>query len=196
MNVLAVNGSTRSDGNTAILLQSAMHELEQAEISTELVQLAGQNVNGCLGCGACAQLKNHRCIQEDGNVNDILQKIFAADGILIGTPTYYANATPGILALLARACWVSGANGHLLRHKVGAAVVAVRRAGSLAAFDAVNHFFFISEMVVPGSSYWNMGIGRRKGEVEQDEEGIATMQTLGRNMAWLLQKLHAGEGEE
>jgi multimeric flavodoxin WrbA len=191
MKVLAINGSARLDGNTAALLRVAMGECEAAGVETELVQLAGPAVRGCTGCGACAKLKNQRCNMTDDVANDVMQKIFDADGILVGTPTYYANATPEILGLMARACMVGGNNGDLLRRKVGAAVVAVRRAGAVPAFDAINHFFFISEMVVPGSSYWNLGVGRRKDEVNQDAEGLETMRNLGRNMAWLLGQLHA-----
>jgi multimeric flavodoxin WrbA len=113
----------------------------------------------------------------------------ASDGILLGTPTYVADVSPEIKSLIDRACMVSGANGGLLRRKAGAAVVAVRRAGAMHAFDTLNHFFLITEMIVPGSSYWNIGIGREPGEVERDEEGIRTMKVLGRNMAWLLKKL-------
>ncbi len=192
MKVLAINGSARPDGNTALLLHIVMSELESAGIGTELVQLAGQPVRGCTGCGSCAKLKNRRCILAEDHANEIMQKAFDADGLLVGTPTYYANATPEVLALLARMCMVGEANGNLLRRKAGAAVVAVRRAGAVEAFDAVNRFFFISEMIVPGSSYWNLGIGRLRGEAEQDAEGVATMHTLGRNMAWLLERLHTG----
>jgi len=111
------------------------------------------------------------------------------DGILLGSPTYVADVSPEIKALMDRACLVSKANDGLFRRKVGAAVVAVRRAGAIHAFDALNHFFMINEMIVPGSSYWNIGIGLQPGDVEKDEEGIRTMKTLGRNMAWLLKKL-------
>jgi multimeric flavodoxin WrbA len=124
-----------------------------------------------------------------GNV--YLDKMAVADGILLGSPTYVADISPEIKALIDRACLVAKANGGMFRRKVGAAVVAVRRAGAMHAFDALNHFFLISEMIVPGSSYWNIGIGREPGEVEKDEEGIQTMKVLGRNMAWLLKKLDA-----
>jgi multimeric flavodoxin WrbA len=112
-----------------------------------------------------------------------------ADGILLGSPTYFANISPEISALMDRACYVSRANGNFFRRKVGAAVIAVRRAGAIPAFDALNHFFFFSEMIVPGSSYWNVGIGREIGDVERDIEGMRTMKTLGQNMAWLLKKI-------
>jgi multimeric flavodoxin WrbA len=118
-----------------------------------------------------------------------------ADGIILGSPTYVADVSPEIKALIDRACMVARANEGLFRRKAGAAVVAVRRAGAMHAFDALNHFFLISEMIIPGSSYWNIGIGREKGDVENDAEGIQTMKTLGRNMAWLLKRIHAPAGE-
>jgi multimeric flavodoxin WrbA len=121
--------------------------------------------------------------------NAYIEKMQQANGILLGSPTYVADISPEMKALIDRACLVSMSNGGLLRRKVGAAVVAVRRAGAIHAFDAMNHFFLISEMIVPGSSYWNIAIGREVGDVEKDEEGIRTMKTLGRNMAWLLKKL-------
>jgi multimeric flavodoxin WrbA len=122
-----------------------------------------------------------------GNV--FIEKMAAADGILLGSPTYVADVSPEIKALIDRACLVSRANGGMFRHKVGAAVIAVRRAGAIHAFDTLNHFFLLSEMIIPGSSYWNVGIGREPGEVEKDEEGIQTMKVLGQNMAWLLKKI-------
>jgi multimeric flavodoxin WrbA len=113
-----------------------------------------------------------------------------ADGIILGSPVYFANMTPELKALIDRAGFVAKANDDMFRRKAGAAVVAVRRAGAIHVFDSINHFFFISQMVVPGSSYWNIGIGREKGDVEKDDEGLQTMSTLGSNMAWLLQKIH------
>jgi multimeric flavodoxin WrbA len=187
--VIAFNGSARKDGNTAILLRCVLNELASEGIETEMIQLSGMKIHGCRACSECAKNKDHRCGQKDDDGNALLEKMVAADGILLGSPTYFANITPEISALMDRACYVSRANGSLFRRKVGAAVVAVRRAGAVPAFDALNHFFFFSEMIVPGSSYWNIGIGREKGDVEQDEEGIRTMKTLGQNMAWLLKKI-------
>ncbi len=187
--VVAFNGSARKDGNTAILLRYVMTELASEGIETELIQLSGMKIHGCRACNECSKNKDHRCGQKGDDGNALLEKMVAADGILLGSPTYFANISPEISALMDRACYVSRANGSLFRRKVGAAVVAVRRAGAVPAFDALNHFFFFSEMIVPGSSYWNVGIGREKGDVEQDEEGIRTMKTLGQNMAWLLKKL-------
>ena len=187
--VVAFNGSARKGGNTAILLRHVLGELEKEGIESELVELSGMKIPGCRACHACSKLKNRRCAQTGDIVNDCIEKMAAADGILLGSPTYFSNISPEISALMDRACYVSRANGGLLRHKVGAAVVAVRRAGAIPAFDALNHFFFFSEMIVPGSTYWNMGIGREPGDVEKDAEGIQTMKTLGQNMAWLLKKV-------
>jgi len=192
MKVVAFNGSARRQGNTAILLRYVLTELEKEGIETEMVELAGANVHGCLACRKCSTKKNRRCSQEGDDFGNVcIEKMDAADGILLGSPTYVADVSPEIKALMDRACLVSRANGGMLRHKVGAAVVAVRRAGAMHAFDALNHFFLISEMIVPGSSYWNIGIGWEPGEVEKDAEGIRTMKVLGQNMAWLLKRTHA-----
>jgi multimeric flavodoxin WrbA len=187
--VVAFNGSARKNGNTAILLRHVLAELEKEGVETELVEMSGAKIHGCLACRKCSARKDGRCSQTDDMGNVYIEKMAAADGILLGSPTYVADVTPEIKALMDRACLVSKANGGLFKHKVGAGVVAVRRAGAMHAFDALNHFFLISEMIVPGSSYWNIGIGREPGEVEKDEEGIQTMKVLGQNMAWLLKRV-------
>lgn len=189
MKVVAFNGSARKDGNTAILVRQVFTELEAEGIETELVQLAGQTIRGCTACGRCIQNKNGRCVIDDDIANDCIGKMVQADGILLASPTYFANVTTEMKALIDRAGFVVRANDDMLRRKVGAAAVAVRRAGSIPVFDAINHFFLIGQMIVPGSSYWNVGIGRAVGEVEQDEEGLQTMRVLGRNMAWLLKQI-------
>ena len=189
LKVVALNGSARKGGNTAILLRYVMKELEKEGIETELIEMSGAKIHGCLACQECSKKKDGRCAQTGDMGNVYIEKMAQADGILLGSPTYVADISPEIKALMDRACLVSKANGGIFRHKVGAAVVAVRRAGAIHAFDALNHFFLISEMIVPGSSYWNIGIGREIGDVEKDEEGIQTMKTLGQNMAWLLKKI-------
>lgn len=191
MKVVAINGSARRGGNTAILLNHVLGELQSEGIETELVEMAGATIRGCRACRKCSVRKDRRCSQEDDFANSCIGKMDAADGILLGSPTYVTDVSPEMKALIDRACLVSGANGGMYRRKVGAGVVAVRRAGATHAFDTLNHFFLISEMIVPGSCYWNIGIGREPGEVEKDEEGIRTMKVLGRNMAWLLKRLHA-----
>jgi multimeric flavodoxin WrbA len=189
MKVVAFNGSPRVDGNTTALLNHVLRALEQEGIETELVQLSGTKLQGCRACRACFRNQDQRCVMGDDALNDCVQKMIAADGMLLGSPTYFADLTAEMKALIDRAGFVALANGRLFRRKVGAAVVAVRRAGSIHVFDSINHFFLIQEMIVPGSSYWNLGIGREKGEVEGDAEGVRTMETLGRNMAWLLKRL-------
>ena len=188
MKVVAFNGSARKGGNTAILLGYVLRELEAEGIETELVEMSGARIHGCLACRECSANKDRRCAQKKDEGNVFIEKMEAADGILLGSPTYVTDVSPEIKALIDRACMVSGANGGLFRRKIGAAVVAVRRAGAMHAFDTLNHFFLITEMIIPGSTYWNIGFGREIGEVEKDEEGIRTMKTLGRNMAWLLKK--------
>jgi multimeric flavodoxin WrbA len=187
--VVAFNGSARKDGNTAILIRRVLQVLEKEGIETELVQLAGEQIRGCNACRTCYTTKSKRCIIEDDKVNEYMQKMLEADGIILGSPVYFSMMTPELKALIDRAFYVARANGDLFKRKVGAAVVAVRRAGGIPTFDGINHFFLISQMIVPGSSYWNVGIGRKKGDVEDDEEGMKTMEDLGKNMAWLIKKL-------
>ncbi len=191
MKVIAFNGSARKDGNTAILLNYVLSELQNEGIETELFQLAGKEIRGCMACRKCFQNKDMRCVVNTDVLNECVEKMSEADGILLGSPTYFSDVTTEMKALIDRSGYVARANGHTFKHKVGAAVVAVRRAGSIHAFDTINHFFLVNQLIVPGSSYWNIGIGRKKGEVEKDEEGIQTMKTLGQNMAWLLKKTHA-----
>ena len=196
MKVVAFNGSARKDGNTAILLRRVLIVLEEEGIKTELIQLAGEPIRGCNACRTCYNTKNELCIIEDDKVNEYLQKMKLAEGIILGSPTYFSMMTPEMKALIDRTGYVARANNHLFKRKVGAAVVAVRRAGGIPTFDAINHFFLISQMIVPGSSYWNVGFGHKKGDVENDDEGMETMEDLGRNMAWLIKKLNAKQKKE
>jgi len=188
LKVVALNGSARKGGNTAILLRYVLKELEKEGIETELIEMSGAKIHGCLACRECSKKKDRRCAQKNDMGNAYIEKMEQAHGILLGSPTYVADASPEMKALVDRACMVAKANGGIFRRKLGAAVVAVRRAGAIHVFDTLNHFFLISEMIIPGSSYWNIGIGREIGDVEKDEEGIQTMKTLGQNMAWLLKK--------
>ena len=191
MKVIAFNGSARKDGNTAILVRTVLTELEQAGIECEFIQLAGRKLSGCIACYKCFELMDRKCVIENDNVNEYIGKMLEADGIILASPVYYADLTAGIKALIERSGMVARANGELLRRKVGAAMVAVRRGGAIHAFDSINHWFQINEMIVVGSSYWNIGIGLDIGDVEGDAEGVETMRTLGRTMAWALSKLNA-----
>ncbi|AKB52595.1 iron-sulfur flavoprotein [Methanosarcina barkeri str. Wiesmoor] len=190
MKVVAFNGSPRKDGNTAALIKHVLAELEKEGIETEVVQIGGKKIHGCTACGKCYEKMDKKCVIDKDIVNECIEKMLEADGIILASPTYFADLTPELKALIDRAGFVAKANNEMFRHKVGAAVVAVRRAGSIHVFDSINHFFTISQMIIPGSSYWNMGMGLAEGEVEKDEEGIQTMQTLGQNIAWLLKKLN------
>ncbi len=191
MKVVAFNGSARKDGNTAIMIRAVLAELEKEGVQTELIQLAGQPLRGCGACFGCFKSKDRQCSIKTDAMNSHIEKMIAADGILLGSPVYVADVSSEMKALIDRTCLVTRANGNLLRRKVGAGVVAARRGGAIHAFDTLNHLFLISEMIVVGSSYWNVGMGRESGEVEKDEEGMETMKVLGQNMAWLLKKVRA-----
>src|SRR5512145_1361480 len=190
MKVVAFNGSARKDGNTAILVDTVFRELKKEKIETELVQLAGKKIRGCTACGRCFTNQDKRCAVKGDILNDCIEKMLEADGIILASPTYFSDVSTEMKALIDRAGFVAKANQDMFRRKVGASVVAVRRGGAIHAFDTMNHFFFISQMVVPGSSYWNVGIGLEPGDVKGDEEGLLTMQTLGANMAWLMKKIN------
>lgn len=189
MKVTAFNGSARKDGNTALLIKHAFESLEKEGIETELVQLAGRPIHGCIACYQCFNRKDRRCVVTNDVANECIEKMIASDGIIIGSPTYFAAISPEAKALIDRCGMVARANNDMFKRKVGAAVVSVRRGGAIHVFDTINHFFTIGQMIIPGSIYWNMGIGRNIGEVEEDEEGVRTMQVLGENMAWLLKKI-------
>jgi multimeric flavodoxin WrbA len=191
MKVVAFNGSARKNGNTAILLKTALAELEGEGIQAELIQLAGQTLSGCDACYICRDRKDKRCAIDTDPLNDYIEKAFAADGLLLGSPVYFGDITTNTKALIERMGLVSRVNGDLFKRKVGAGVVAVRRGGAMHSLNSLNHFFTIGQMILVGSSYWNIGIGREAGQVEKDDEGMQTMRTLGQNMAWVLKKLHA-----
>jgi multimeric flavodoxin WrbA len=188
--LVAFNGSARKDGNTALLVRTVFEELEAAGVSCELLQMAGKRVQGCTACMKCAEAKDGSCPGiRDFISEECIPRALDADGIIVASPVYFADVTSETKALIDRLGYASRQSGHLLTKKVGAAVVAVRRAGAIHALDTINHLFLISGMVVVGSSYWNLGVGRNPGEVAEDEEGLRTMRTLGRNMAWALERL-------
>jgi len=191
MKVVAFSGSARKDGNTAVLLKRVLSVLQAEGIETELIQLAGEQIHGCTACRACFETKNQRCSISDDNVNVYIQKMLAADGVILGSPTYFGMMSPEMKALIDRAGFVCRATPYALKYKVGAAVAVARRAGAMTTFDAINHFFLINQMIVPGSSYWNIGMANRKGEIDKDEEALKTMDDLGKNMAWLIKKIRA-----
>lgn len=189
MKVIAFNGSPRPKGNTARMIREVFAVLEEAGIRTELISLAGKPLPGCSACGDCAVTRDRRCSIVGDDLNDYVAKMIEADGIILASPTYFSDVTAEMKALIDRAGLVVRMNGDLLKRKVGAAIAVARRAGGMHTFDTLNHFFLINQMVVCGSSYWNLGFGLEQEDVARDSEGIGTMRTLGENMAWLLQRL-------
>jgi len=191
MKVVAFNGSARKGGNTKQLLDVVLERIVAAGGEVELIELGGMNLSGCKACYQCFDKRNCRCAVADDPINDYIEKMMAADGIILGSPTYFADVTANMKALIERCGMVSGANGGLFQRKVGASVVAVRRAGASHVFSSLNYFFLIGQMILAGSSYWNIGIGQKPGDVMKDEEGVKTMRVLGDNMAWLIGKIKA-----
>ena len=191
MRVVAFNGSPRKEGNTYLLIERVFEELRKERIETEYVHFGGKPLRGCTACLKCVEKKDRKCVLPDDGLNDYVAKMVQAEGIILASPVYFSNVTAEMKALIDRTGYVVKANGGLLKRKVGAAVVAMRRAGATIVYSDLNFFFGISEMVIATSSYWNLGIGRTPGEVLKDEEGMKTMETLGQNMAWLLKKLYA-----
>lgn len=191
--VLAINGSPRANGNTSIMLNIVLDELREEGIETELVQIGGQKIQGCRACEKCFERQDRKCAFDNDIFNDVVAKMFEADGILLGSPTYFSDITAEMKALIDRSGLVALANGRLFKRKVGAAVSAVRRAGSQHALNSMQHLFTISEMIIPASCYWNLCIGFQEGDVRNDEEGMNTMKVLGENMAWVLKKIGSSD---
>lgn len=185
MKAVAINGSPRPGGNTEMLLKQVLEPLEAAGWSTEYLRIGGRQVRGCIACMKCVKKRNGQCIIKNDVVNEYLQKMYAADAIILGSPTYFADITPELKALIDRAGFVALANGGAFSGKIGAAVVAARRGGATHVFDTINHMFLASSMIVPGSLYWNFGLGTGKGEVGDDDEAMRNMNHLGRTIAWL-----------
>jgi len=191
MKVIGLCGSARKEGNTALIMRSVFQELEKRGIEVELIELYNKDIDYCKGCFACKGKRN--CVFQKDDFNEILNKIITADGILLGSPVYSADVSAKMKTFLDRAGVVVATNPHLLQHKVGASVSAVRRAGGLQAVDAMNHFLLNKEILVVGSTYWNMVYGFNIGEALQDEEGMRNMQNLGQNMAWLLNLISSAQ---
>lgn len=193
MKVIGVNGSPRKEGNTFILLRTVLGELEKQGIETEIIQIGGQYIRGCRACYTCRETKNRKCVISDDLVNESITKLIAADGLVLGSPTYFADITPEMKAFIDRVGVVCRANDSPLKYKAGAAVMSVRRGGATHAFDTMNHFLHNMQMFLVGGSYWNMVYGREIGEVKNDTEGMLNMQIIGENMAWLLKRIQANK---
>lgn len=193
MKVIAFNGSPKPEGNTYHAIKIVMTELEEQGIETEIIQVGKKNIHGCVACNLCAKNRDEKCGFDDDEVNEWIQKIKNADGIILGSPVHYAAIGSTMKSFLDRAFYVSTMNGNLFRHKVGASVVAVRRSGGVPAFNQLNNYMNYAEMMMPGSNYWNVIHGTLPGEVEQDLEGVQVMRILGKNMAWMMKLIENGK---
>jgi Multimeric flavodoxin WrbA len=189
MKAIAFNGSPRKGGNTEFLLKKVLEPISEAGIETELVQIGGKQIHGCMGCYKCRENKNSKCAIDTDMINECIGKMIQADAIILGSPTYFAGMTSEMKALIDRAGFVAGSNGRLFARKIGAGVVVHRRGGATSVLDSINHMFLISRMIVPGSTYWNFGVGLAKGDVEKDAEAMANMKDLGETIAWLVKSL-------
>lgn len=194
MKVVAFNGSPNKEGNTYHAIKLVAEELEKEGIEVEVVHVGNKVIRGCMACGGCGRNKDEKCVLPGDPLNEWVQKMKEADGIILGSPVHYSGVGGTMKSFLDRAFFVSGSNGNLLRHKVGASVVAVRRSGGLPTFQQLNNYINYSEMLMPASNYWNVIHGQKPGEVSQDAEGNQIMRTLGKNMAWLMKLVENGKG--
>ncbi len=186
MKVIAINGSPKENGNTFHALTGVGKQLLENSIEFEIIHVGNKAVRGCLACGTCSKNKDEKCSISNDPVNDWIQQIKTADGLILASPVYYAGIAGTMKCFLDRAFYVAGSNGGLFRQKVAVAVVAVRRTGGSTTFDSLNHYLTYSEMILATSNYWNIAHGTTPGEALQDKEGLQIMDVLGRNMAWLL----------
>ncbi len=185
MYAIAINGSPRKGGNTEVLLQEVLAELESGGWETELVKVGGTAIRGCIACGKCFENKDNECSVKKDNFNKTFAKMLKADAMILGSPTYFAAVSADLKALIERAGFVAYANGNAFSGKIGAAVVAVRRGGATHVYDTINHMYQMSRMILPGSTYWNMGYGLDKKDVLEDQEGLNNMRHLGKSIDWL-----------
>ncbi len=195
MKVIAINGSPNKEGNTFHALSMVGDELKAAGIEFEILHIGHKLIHGCIACGKCSVNKDEKCIIKTDDLNQWIQQIKVADGLIIGSPVYYSGIPGTMKSFLDRLFFVAGSNGNLLRHKVGAAVVAVRRTGGSSTLDGLNHYLSYSEMIIATSNYWNVIHGTAPGEVVKDGEGRQIMRVLGKNMAWLLRMKEASAVE-
>ncbi|SNS85976.1 Multimeric flavodoxin WrbA [Anaerovirgula multivorans] len=194
MKVVAFNGSPNKEGNTYHAIKVVVDELEKEGIETEIIHVGNKSIRGCTACNQCVKNRNEKCALPEDGVNEWIQKMKGAEGIILGSPVHYSAIGGTMKSFLDRAFYVAGMNGGLLRHKIGASVVAVRRSGGLPTFDQLNNYINYSEMLMPTSNYWNVIYGTKPGEALQDGEGVQIMRVLGKNMAWLMKLVENGKG--
>lgn len=195
MKVIAINGSARAKGNTGTSIDIVAKELEKNGIQVEILHVGNKKISGCIGCMGCVKAQNERCVITDDVVNEYIQKLKEADGIILGSPVYYSGVAGTMKSFLDRTFFVIGVNGNFLKHKVGASLAAVRRTGGIPTIDGLDRYINYSEMFVPTSNYWNVAHGLKPGDVEKDEEGVQILRVLGKNMAWLMKTVELGKKE-
>jgi multimeric flavodoxin WrbA len=196
MKILAFNGSPHKEGNTFKCLSTVLEEIERFDITTEIIQVGSQRISGCLGCGLCMKNRNERCVQDKDPVNDWTMQAKAADGIILGSPVYFAGITGTMKCFLERMFYINFANENFFRHKVCASVVALRRSGGSVTFDELNRFFQSSEMTQVSSNYWNIVHGLESGDVFKDKEGVQVLRILGQNFAWTVKALEKAAADK
>lgn len=187
MKVLLISGSPKPNGNTAQLLQECLKVIEAQGVEAEVVSFAGLKIEACIACGRCSKLGE--CSLDDG-LNEIITKIRSAEGLIVGTPVYFGTARGDVMCALQRIGYVSRNTDNFLNGKVGGPIAVARRGGQTLTLQEMLMFFLINDMIVPGSSYWNMVFGRLPGEALNDEEGVATVRHFSENVAKLVKKLH------
>ena len=195
MKVVAFNGSPNKEGNTYQAIKLVADELEKEGIETEIIQVGNKSIRGCIACNQCLKNQNEQCVLPGDEVNGWIQKMKEADGIILGSPVHFSAIGGTMKSFLDRAFYVVGVNGGILRHKVGASVVAVRRAGGIPTFNQLNNYINYSEMLMPTSNYWSVINGTSPGEALLDKEGVQIMRLLGKNMVWLMKLVENGKGK-
>jgi multimeric flavodoxin WrbA len=191
MKVVAINGSPHKEGNTYHALRMVGSKLEENGIEFEIIHVGNKDIRGCMACGKCRKTQDSKCSMNSDPLNEWIPRIKEADGIIISSPVYFSGVAGTMKSFLDRLFYVSLSNGNFFRHKVGAAVVAVRRTGGSSTLDTLNHYLSYSEMMLANSSYWNIIHGTVPGDANQDLEGVQIMETLGENMAWQLKMREA-----
>ena len=186
MKIVAINGSPRKKGNTAFALDLLCREFRNAGFDAEIIHVGNKQIHGCIACNKCIENKNEQCIIHTDEVNEWLRILKDADAILLGSPVYFAGIAGSMKCFLDRAFYVASANGGWFDGKVGASVVSLRRGGASAAFDGLNHYLLMSNMIVPASSYWNMVHGFQPGKAVSDGEGLQILENLAQNIIWIL----------
>ncbi len=194
MKVVAFNGSPKREGNTFEAIKIVAEQLEKENIEVEIIHVGNKKIQGCTACNSCFKTRNEKCIIDD-EVNEWIQKMKDADGIIFASPVHFSGITATMKAFLDRAMYVGSANNSLFRHKAGASIVAVRRSGGVPAFEQLNNYICYSEMLMPTSNYWNVIYGQKPGQALKDDEGVQIMRVLGKNMAWLMKLMELGKGK-